>query len=328
MAGKQSPSKAWILADGFDLASYKPKGSEIEDLSLMEKTHGLGDDAEADSPIGLRSLNFAVNGGFFDTASNSAHDALKTPASSPQGTPRVVCVGFAGQVLAEEFRGISGVFQLDYKVIANLTELTKANARYAVAGKVEPGQIIQPLATKTADWNTKALSTPVDHTLFTSQRVIPITSNSQANPTVITTPVPHGLTTGQKIFISGVAGSSPTINGERTATVISALTFSVAVDTSAGSAGTGGSFVLGSTVNGGAGYLQVKTSSGFTNFVAKLQDSDDDVTYADLITFADNVVAPFAERKTVAGTIDRWVAVDGNVTGTGSLQVFVGLSRF
>ena len=41
----------------------------------------------------------------------------------------------------------------------------------------------------------------------------------------------------------------------------------------------------------------------------------------------DNVSDPFAERKTVAGTIDRYVVIDGNVTGSGSITVFAGLAR-
>ncbi len=68
--------------------------------------------------------------------------------------------------------------------------------------------------------------------------------------------------------------------------------------------------------------------SGFTNFVAKIRDSADDTTYADLITFADNVTAPFGERATVTGTVDRYLSVDGNVTGSGSITAWVGFARW
>lgn len=82
-----------------------------------------------------------------------------------------------------------------------------------------------------------------------------------------------------------------------------------------------------SSANGGVGYLQVVLSTGFTNFVGKIRHSTDDITYTDLITFTDNVSAPFAERIAVAGTVNRYLAFDGNVTGSGSITVFCGFSR-
>lgn len=67
---------------------------------------------------------------------------------------------------------------------------------------------------------------------------IGIVSNSVANPTVITTESPHRLTTGETVLIFGVTGSTPDINGERVATVISPTTFSVPVNVTI--AGVGG----------------------------------------------------------------------------------------
>lgn len=68
-----------------------------------------------------------------------------------------------------------------------------------------------------------------------------ITSNSMANPTVITTPVAHGLSSGDIIQFFG-SNSTPTIDGERTVTVISPTTFSVPVNVTV--AGTAGYFVV------------------------------------------------------------------------------------
>jgi hypothetical protein len=81
------------------------------------------------------------------------------------------------------------------------------------------------------------------------------------------------------------------------------------------------------TSNGGAGYLQVGTYSGFTGYVAKIRHSSDDVTYADLLTFTNVTAARQAERVTCSGTVNRHLLVDHNVTGTGSAQVFVGFAR-
>lgn len=328
MAGKFGSASVFLLVAGYNLLAMKVKTFSHKDESITEPTGGLGDAYEEHTPVGVKRTTITQSGGFFDTSTNGGHAALSGGLpTTPQATPRVVCFGFAGSDVGAPFVGCRGEYQHTYEVMGAIGELTKANAEYRVAGAHERGQIVQPLATKTADWNTKTLGTPVDYTLDTAQRVIPITSNSQANPTVITTPVPHGLTTGDIILISGETGSSPTINGERTVTVISTTTFSVPVNTSAGTGGTGGSFVKANSTGGGAGYLQVTACTGFTNFVGKIRDSADDTTYADLVTFADNVSAPFAERVAVAGTVDRYLSFDGNVTGTGSITAFAGFCR-
>ena len=68
---------------------------------------------------------------------------------------------------------------------------------------------------------------------------IAITSNTLANPTVITS-VAHGLTSGDSVVIYD-SNSTPTINGERVVTVLTADTFSVPVNVTI--AGTSGYFV-------------------------------------------------------------------------------------
>lgn len=78
---------------------------------------------------------------------------------------------------------------------------------------------------------------------------------------------------------------------------------------------------------GGSGYLQVTAFSGFSGFVATIQDSADDITYASLVAFSNVTSAPTAERVTVSGTVDRYLSIDGNVTGTGSVTVWVGFAR-
>lgn len=82
-----------------------------------------------------------------------------------------------------------------------------------------------------------------------------------------------------------------------------------------------------SSSNGGSGYLQVTAMSGFTGFVLTFQDSTDDVTYASLVACSNVTSAPTAQRVTVTGTVDRYLSVDGNVTGSGSITVWAGFSR-
>jgi hypothetical protein len=322
MPGKYgSGSFSVLLVDGYNLLASKVKGFTHKVTSVAEGTTGLGDTTTSKGPTGNVEIALTQDGAFFDDTTNSNHDALKASTA----VSRVLCFAVLGNVIGQPFRGISGAYTSTYEVIAQNGQLTKANVSYDASGALERGAILQHHATKSVDWNTKTLGTPVDYTADTGQTVIPITSSSVANPSVITTPVPHGLTTGQKILISGHAGSTPAINGQQTVTVITATTFSIPVNVTVG--GTGGSFVLANSVTGGAGYLQVSAFSGFTGFIGKVRSSADDITYADLITFTNVTAGPTAERKTVAGTVDRYLCFDGDVTGVGSITVFAGFAR-
>jgi len=78
---------------------------------------------------------------------------------------------------------------------------------------------------------------------------------------------------------------------------------------------------------GGVGFIQCTAASGFSAFVGKIRHSSDDVTYSDLLSFTDNVTAPFAERVTVSGTVNRYVSFTGIITGTGSITVFAAFAR-
>jgi hypothetical protein len=324
--GKYGSASVGFLVDGFNLLVNGVQGLRYKLSALTEPTHGLGSSYEEHTPTGMSKVELAQDGAFWDTGTASIHAAMaaKVP-TSPQATPRVICLGFAGQTIGEPAVGLQGAFSTSYDVLGQNEKLTKANVEYLISGRLDHGRIVQELAAKTADWNTKTLGTQIDHALDNSQQVIPITSNSIANPSVVTTPVPHGLTTGDIVVIAGVATSSPTINGERTVTVISTTTFSVPVNVTTG--GTGGTIVRANTSGGAVGYMQVTACTGFTNFVGKFRDSADDVTFADLLTMTDNVTAPYAERATVAGVVDRYVCFDGNVTGTGSITIFAMLAR-
>jgi hypothetical protein len=322
MSGKiGGASFSVLLVDGYDFLATKVKTFSHKVESLLEESDGLGDAIEAKLPTGLQKVTLSQGGAFFDDTANRTHDALK---ALPQ-TSRLVAFAFAGNVIGRIFVGVQGVFGIAYEVLGQVAALTKANAAYQANGLLDRGVILQHWVAKTISWNTKTDGQSVDYTQNTAQLVIPITSNTAANPSVVTTPVPHGLTSGDIILISGVATSSPTINGERTVTVISPTQFSVPVNVT--TPGTGGSFVRSNSRNGGAGYLEVSAYSGFTSVVVKIRSSPDDVTYADLITFTTVTAAPAAERIAVAGTVDRYLCVTGTVTGSGSITPFVGFAR-
>lgn len=324
MAKYGSGSVGFFLVGGYNLINSSLQALGWKREAITEMAHGLGSTAELPTPVGVARFTLTQSGAFFDDTANGAHALLAAGATA---TSRVVCFSVAGNTVGQPFMGCLGALTCAYEVLAQDNELTKANADYKVTGLAYDGEIIQPLATKTADWNTKSLGTVVDNTL-TPQTPIVISSASKAATCVVTTTTAHGLTTGQVVFIASNTLSGPAINGEQTVTVTGATTFTVAVDTSGSSgAGTGGTIVLGSTVNGCIGFQQVTDFTGFTGYVGKIQDSADDITYADLVTFANVTADTTAEAVTVAGTVDRYVSFDGNVTGTGLMGIMAGLAR-
>lgn len=81
-----------------------------------------------------------------------------------------------------------------------------------------------------------------------------------------------------------------------------------------------------SSASGGVASLHVTAFTGLTSAVIKIQDSSDDSTFADLITFT-SVTGTTFERSTVAGTVDRYLRVSVDVTGTGSLTFLAAFAR-
>lgn len=398
MAGKYGSPHGFLLVDGYNLLAAKLAGLRSKITALQTPTHGIGDGWEENSPIGVSKAEITQEGAFWNTAALNIHAAMvgKVPAHTPQAAVRIVCLGFAEQIIGRPFSGFVGAFQGEYEVVAESGNLQKANATYVVTGKHEPGQIVQEsgaqikiltasqasptvvttavphrlangqtcriagnsqatlnadnIATvvstttftvpvdlsivgagtggtviqyNSADWDTEELS--ADWTEDARNRAIGITSSSVANPSVITTDVPHGLTDQQTVLIAGHSGSTPAIDGEEVATVVSATTFTIAVNVTVG--GTGGTIVQANTLAGAAGYQQVTEYAGFAGVIGKIRDSPDDAAYADLISFANVTSAPAKERATIAGTIDRFTAFKGDVTGAGNIVVFCGLSR-
>jgi hypothetical protein len=78
------------------------------------------------------------------------------------------------------------------------------------------------------------------HELFYHKpAAINLTSNSVANPTVVTTSTAHGLVTGDTVLIANHTGSTPAINGTKVVTVLTATTFTVAVNVTVGGGASG-----------------------------------------------------------------------------------------
>lgn len=310
-----------FLVAGYNLLSSLTEPVGLGKENITQQTNPFGASGEEHTPVGLYKGILTVGGGFYDPVTDALHSAL----GAVTGIARIICAGVEGNIIGQRFVGYEGPYSQKYEVMDFRDGLTKANATYIVSGDVDEGVIIQDLTAVTADKVPPTADTPVDYTLDRNNRAVNITSNSIANPTVVTTPTPHGLTTGDIVLISGVTLSSPTINGSRTVTVLTANTFSVAVNVTV--AGVGGSFVRVNSNAGGVGYLQVTAYSGFTGVLHKIVHSPDDTVYAALVSFTNITAAPGKERIEVTGTVDRYLSSNIDVTGAGSITPFMGFAR-
>ncbi len=113
-----------------------------------------------------------------------------------------------------------------------------------------------------------------------------ISSSAVAFPTTITTASPHGLTSGDTVLVRGHAGSTPDINGEWTASVVTSTTFTIPVNVTTG--GTGGTalrkrpcydFVGDSVTGTGQGMVAVQDLTSFIAPVRRLDTSPGNANY-------------------------------------------------
>lgn len=328
MAKYGSASFAVFLLDGYNMLAAQVQNFTHTVKATLEDITGLGDSWTQKTATGELTQTMTQSGAFFDDSTAGIHVAMKTAGA----TERIGVFAVAGNVIGQPFVGIKGLFGMDYSANPKRGSLTKADVAYSLTGQRDQGTILLARSSRSADWNTKTDGNQVDYSIDTIQQVIPITSATKANPCVVTTTIPHGLTSGQVILPSGNTLSGPSINSRLAVTVLSTTTFSVAVNTTGSSgAGTGGSFVLCSTVNGGVGYLQVSDFAGYSGVVVKIRSSADDSTYADLITFTSVTSAPgtatASQRVSVSGTVDEYLCCTGTGTGSGSINPFVGFAR-
>jgi len=317
------------LIDGHNLAPAIMENASMSRESITQQTNPFGVTGESHTPVGLVKGILVAGGGLYDAAVDTLHTAVATVI----GVSRIVAAAIHGNTIGKPFMGFEGAIDTKYEVIDAKDGITKANVTYLVTGAVDDGVIVQHLLAYTADWDTKtggagATDAPVDYSVDPIQRQFTITGSTKANPCEVTTAKAHGLTTGQKVLISGNTLAVPDINSDLAVTVTGTTTFTVAIDTTA-STGTGndGTLIRTSSVAGGVGYLEVTAFTVATNTVVKIMHSPDDITYSALITFATITAANSKERKTVSGTVDRYLSSNGVLTGAGSITVFTGLSR-
>jgi len=312
--GIYGPSSAFLLVGGRNISSDTFVLSELVE-SAIEEAHGLGDTFEEQIPIGYAKITLEASGGLYDDRTAGIVEALQAKGETEQ----VVGYGMAGTAIGQGVVMLNGVLATVWNRIANRSELTKAHALYKVSTQYLRGSILHGLNAETSDpGNTEATS--VDRSTDPLILSVAITSSSVAAASVITAPS-HGLITGDIIIISGHTGSTPDINGQRTVTVTGVDTFTIPVNVSVG--GTGGSFVK-VTSTGAVMDLHVPalTLGGFTNVLVKVRDSADNITFADVVSFA-AVTAVGSERKTVATAVQRYTAMSWDFVGAGSGQSII-----
>ena len=325
VTGKFGSSKVVFLVDGFNMLAAKVQSLRHKIGLTTERTDGLGDQWNEHSATGERFAELVQDGAFFRTDTGNSHQALKDASAEPNDPNRIAVVGFAGNAIGQPFTGFEGLVHTEYEVLSERGKLQRANAAALISGKSEDGVILHALGAETADGNTEATS--VDNATA-PQRTVPILTSVAAGD-LINTDGPHGCAPGDTILIAGHAGSTPSINGIQTvATTPSATQLSITTDITVG--GTGGSFTRAKTNAGGAAYLEVEDHQlgTFTDALVTVRHSADDAVFADLVAFAAETLTRHAQRVTVGGAVNRFLAVSLDRRGAGSGGLFKYLAGF
>ena len=308
MTRRGSADVGFLLSGGYDLLGTTTtldikREAETEETTVL----GVGDEEHAATGLKLGSL---TQEGFFDDAADKSNDAMVGLAERP------LVVGMEGNTIGQAFTGFKGAVQHIYHRIASRGAFHRANAEYKANAGVEEGKIVHAHTEETAasgDTDSNAVDGGAQ------ADAVSVTSSSVADPTVITTAAAHGLLTGDTVLIAGHSGSTPDINGVNVATVLTPTTFTIPVNVTVG--GTGGTSARVSS-RSGAGYLAVSalTLGGYDSVGISLRDSDDNITFVQLITFTTVTASPVAERKVIAAKIEQYVSIYWGFTGAGSGQ--------
>ena len=299
MTLRASADVGFVLLAGYDVMGLITDMDEKAE-AMLEQSDGLGADSDEYSAVGMTKFDLSLDG-FYDDTLVKAIEALSGK--------QVMMYAPSGNVIGRECVGLNAIRSTVTRGPSK-DELTKAQMAFKSDEGPDVGQVSAPHATVTAlgpvegssdDWGTQATA-------------VTITSSSVANPTVITTSAPHLLVTGDTVEIAGHSGSTPSINGIHTITVTAPTTFTIDVNVSTG--GTGGTMTRTNSRAGGVGYVEADALAldGGTALQVIIKDSDDDITFIDLITFTAIASAPAAERKTVAGNVERYTLTEHEFT--------------
>lgn len=317
MTLRSSADVGFVLWAGYDLMGLITGLGEKNEATL-EQSDGLGAATDEHSAVGMSKWDLSFDG-FYDDTLIQAIEALV--GDNP------MLYSLIGNTIGQRCVGVNAARSTINRGPSR-DALTKAQVVFKSDEGPDVGQIsaphtartaIGPAQTTTDDWGTQAAA-------------VNIQSTSVDNPCQITTAAVHLLVTGDTVVIAGADDAN--LNGIHTVTVINTTVFSVPIDGSVGGPGGANGTVTRTNSRAGAvGHMQCNalTLGGATNVLIEIKDSDDDITFANLIAFAAVTVAPDSERKTAAGNVQRYTQTEHEFVGgapAGQTITFVtGLKR-
>ena len=322
----RGPAGRFVYWDGLDVLAgvegqvrgMTPPGVE----SVLEELTGPSNLAPIWTEVGAARPDDFVYEAHWST--NTA-DVVKRHRAGYTPSARALVWGYGTDAVGKAFEGAKA---LDTKRVFDTPNmgLTLAHITHRLTGGIFHGLSFGAKAAHTADYDTTAASLNGG----TQSAAMTITSSSVANPTHIVATA-HGFLTGDTVLQAGHSGSTPSINGSYTVTYIDANTYSIPVNVTVG--GTGGTATRTSSRNGGAGFLEVFALNldGGTSATALILDSQDNITFATLVTFVNVTAAPNGQCVEVTGTVDRYtaasVAFNGGAGAAKSITPFIGFAR-
>lgn len=301
MTLKGSPDVGFVVWGGIDMMGLLTDMMEKVD-QILEQSDGLGAATDAWSDVGMTKFDLDFDGFYDDTVTRLVEAFV---GDQP------MLYSLIGNAIGDRFVGVNAVRSTITRGPSR-DALTKAQIAFKSDEGHDVGRVSAAHAAVTAvgpvegtsdDWGTQAAAVNVQ-------------SSGVQNPVQIVTAAVHGLTTGDTVDIAGTDNGD--LIGIFTATVLDTTTFTIPIDGGvSGAGGANGTVTLTSTSDGGIGYMAVTNLDldGATNIVIIIKDSDDDITFGDLITFVAVTAHPDAERATVAGQVERYTLTEHEFVG-------------
>lgn len=143
------PDVSFVQVGGYNLVAVLEQ-LRVKKFANLEDTRPLGGAWPTPEDIGTRGFELDYNGWYDD-----ASDSINASINSTVGSSAVVSIAPGGNTVGKPFIGCQGPFKADYERLLTLEGFHKAKATYRGNGRVDEGIVLQPRATKTADWDTE-----------------------------------------------------------------------------------------------------------------------------------------------------------------------------
>ena len=134
MGRRGSQDAAVLLWGGYDLRGTTTD-YVLEKESPLEDTTVIGDSDSSQQAVGFIKTMLSLNG-FYDDAANASNAALVGPANT-----RPLVLALEGNTAGKAFVGVAGAIEYKYNRVVKVGSLHKANASFAMTGKVDEGKI-------------------------------------------------------------------------------------------------------------------------------------------------------------------------------------------